>query len=109
EAAGRGLERLVLRVAQLLARGHELSAVGFQPPGPFGTPATPLFLDIREPLVLVGAELLVHPVAALVLRRGVDRPGDVPGGAEDELHLAPERARAAIAAAPGHDVILPRR
>src|SRR5436190_8969144 len=63
EAAGRGLEGLVLRVAELLARGHELAAVSLEPLGPLCPPTSRLLLGFREPLVLVSTELVVHPVA----------------------------------------------
>src|SRR5438094_9641560 len=62
-ATGRGLDRLRLRVAELLARGNLLARVGLEPLRPFRPPASGTLLGLREPLVGLDAELVVHPVA----------------------------------------------
>src|SRR5664279_2636310 len=47
----------------------------------------------------------VHPVVALLLRRGVDHPGDVAAGAQHESTVALEDLGARIGRLPRHDVI----
>src|SRR5436189_5118521 len=100
----RRLDRLAPAAAQLLARGNHLAAVGLEPFGPIAPPAPRQLLRILEPLLGALAEVVVHPVAALVLRRGVDGARDVARGAQDELHLPAQGARAGIAALPPPDV-----
>src|SRR6185437_13899694 len=84
-AARRGLDRLVLRVAQLLPRRHELAPMGLQPLRPSRPPAARHFPRFRKPALRVGLEPVVHPVAALVLRGGIDGARDVARGAQHEL------------------------
>src|SRR2546421_2064841 len=71
------------------------------PPGPF------LQGGARQPFLRVGRELLVGPVLPLGVRR-VDDAGDVPRGGQDEAHVACQKLRRRVGAAPGCDVVLDR-
>src|SRR5687767_8751908 len=88
-ARGR-LDRLVLGVAELLPRRHLLAAVPLEPRRPRRPPAAGMLLRALQPAVRVVGQLGWlprrgrHPVAALVLGRGVDGAGDVAGGTQDE-------------------------
>src|SRR3954469_20237115 len=88
-----GLDRFVLRVSEPSARGDAFAAVRLGPFRPCGPPAARMLGRLVEPGLRIGPHLRAlrtvrgtDPVAALVARRGVDRAGDVAGGAEDEVH-----------------------
>src|ERR1043165_3667174 len=71
-AARRRLDRLATAAAQLLPRGDELAAVRADEARPLGPPAARQLLRVLEPLFRIRTELVVHPVAALVLGGGID-------------------------------------
>src|SRR5471032_1381710 len=108
-APGRGLDRLVLRIAESLGSRFRLAGLRFQPLHPVCPPAAWVRLCGRKPGFRVDAQFTIGPEAALVLRCGVDHARNMTARAKHELSLpAADQLRRAIRAFPRHDVVLQR-
>src|SRR5262244_1458561 len=108
-AARRRLQRRVLGAARPRPRLYASAALAREPRVPVVPPAAGAFRGTREPVVGFRRQAVTGPVAALVLRGGIDDAGDVAARPEHEALLALDKLSRLVSRAPGNNVILARR
>src|SRR6476646_8693624 len=95
--AGRRFDRSVFRVAGLRRRLALAAGVRAEPFHPAWPPAALVFLRLRQPSLRILGIRRADPVAAAILRSGIDHAGDVSARAEHEsLVLAAEQMQRAV-------------
>src|SRR6266849_1659836 len=108
EASGGRFDPLVLAIADGFSRRHLGACFVPEPVAPFRPPASRHALRSLEPAIGVGPGRAANPVIALVLRRGVDYPGDVPAGTEHEGRVVGEQFSGGVRGVPRDDVVFAR-
>src|SRR5258708_19990986 len=104
-STGCGFAGRIEVAAELRARRQLVFRPRLQPTDPVVPPTTRFFVRTCQPCRRLLASLGRHPVASLVLRRGIDHAGNMPAGAENKTSVAAEQACRAVGRSPRPDAI----